>query len=313
MTERYKYLKDFEFSNCHIRSSSIIAFTAQKWPDSDSLEQRETALFFYYPRKPVERMWAVSGIGQSTGVHGCAVFSPEERWIFLTDDGQVYVVGKGDDNYEDPISERQDLYFSNVTSVHNGHAIAVGPRRKVYLRQTANNWIQLDKDLFPQGEQTDLEYAGFNDIDGFSEEDMYACGGRGDLWHYTGHLWINIDIPTNSVLKNVCCADDGLVYITTNRREILKGRGETWEIIKQDETKEILEAIVYYDGKVIVSTISELFVVDGNEFKVADLGIPDMNSKAHLAAGDSILVVAGIDEATMFDGKSWSVILEPEE
>jgi hypothetical protein len=37
-----------------------------------------------------------------------------------------------------------------------------------------------------------------------------------------------------------------------------------------------------------------------------------MNSKALIAAGDGILLVAGSDEAAMYDGKKWTVILEPE-
>ncbi|MFY4727924.1 hypothetical protein [Nitrospira sp. BLG_2] len=301
----------FEFSSCYVRTRNIIGIAAQKWPHSDSLEQRDTALFFYYPDEPEgSESWAVRYLGETTGVHGCAAFKPNERWVFVTEDGESYVIGQGDDDWESPVVQMRSPIFSNVKAVRNGHAIAVGPNRKVFMRKAKNSWVPISRGLFPRGEDTNLEHAGFRDVDGFSEKDMYACGGLGDLWHYDGDIWGNIDVPTNSSLENVCCADDGIVYITTNRREILMGRGETWQLIRQELTDQVFESIVNYRGQVIVSTISKLFFADGGEFRFADLGVPEMKSRAHLAAGDGILVVAGNDEAVMYDGQAWSVILE---
>lgn len=311
MADRYQHLTGFEFSGACVRTQQIIGFPAQKGPFEDPLEQRLTAVFWYYPQKPPEKKWAVRYIGEATGVHVCAAFKPNERWVCVADDGEVCVVGQGDNDWEAAISKKPNLYFANVKSIRKGHAIAVGTRRKVYLRKAASKWVQLDNGLFSQGNKTDLEHAGFHDIDGFSENDMYACGGTADLWHFDGTLWTQVDLPTNAVLENICCAEDGRVYITTNRREILRGRGATWEIIEQQQTTEVLESIVCNNGKVLVSTVSEIYIVDGTEFRVANLGTPAMNSKAHLAVGDGILVVGGRDEATMFDGHSWSIILEP--
>jgi len=313
MISRFEDLDNFEFIGCYIRTRNIIGFTAQQWlDDDDPLELHPIAVFFYYPDDPPEERWAVSYLGEATGVHGTAVFKPNQRWIFVTDDGEVYCVGQGDDDWEEPISSKKTLYFSNVKSIQSGHAICVGPRRKVYTRSKANHWIQLDNGLFPNQENTDLKNAGFSDIDGFTELDMYACGGKADLWHYDGNLWEKIDVPTNSILKNICCSDDGFVYIITNRQEIIKGRGQTWEVIQQDQTNEAFECIVCFNGKIFVSTVSEVYEITEQGLEKEKLGIPKMNSKAHLAVGDGILVVAGRDEATMYDGKSWSVILEAE-
>lgn len=309
MAAKFKYLRGFSFGSCHVRTKSIIGFTAQKWPNNDPLEQRETAVFIFYPDKPDDRKWAYGAIGEATGIHGCAAFVPDERWIFVTDDGQVYAVGQGQHGYEQPISDMPILYFSNVKSVRNGRAIAVGPKRKVFVRSTSNRWARLDSGLFPQGDKTDLEHAGFRDIDGFSEQDMYACGGHADLWHYNGKRWTQIDLPTNAVLEKVCCSEDGVVYITTNTRDILRGRGAVWDIIAAGKPKERLESIVSYGGNVIVSTIPELYFVDANGFRLANLGVPKIKSKAHLASGDGILVVAGRDEAVMYDGQNWKRIV----
>jgi hypothetical protein len=269
-------------------------------------------VFFYYPDDPPDERWAVRYLGEATGVYGTSVLKPNSQSIFVTEDGEVYCVGQGYDDWEKPISPNRNLYFSNVKSIRNGHAICVGPRRKVYIRNHANNWTQLDRGLFPQGENTKLENTGFSDIDGFSESDMYACGGDADLWHYDGNQWKQIDTPDNSVLRNICCAEDGQVYVITNRREIIKGRGEIWEVIQQDLTDEVFENIVCFNGKVLISTVSEIYEVTKQGLEKETLGVPNMDSKAHLAAGDGILVVAGGDEAAIYDGKSWSVILDAE-
>jgi hypothetical protein len=312
MASRYRFLKGFTFGSCHVRSRKIIGFTAQKWLDNDPLEQRETALFFYYPEKPDDRKWAVSGIGHATGVSGCAPFLPEERWIFVTDDGQVYVVGKGDDAYEDPISKKPTMYFSRVKAVRNGHAIAIGPKRHVFLRRGPSQWARLDVGLYPNGEATDLEGTGFSDIDGFSEHDIYACGGISDLWHYDGSRWMQVSVPTNAALERICCSEDGFAYVTTNLGGILRGRGDAWEFITNGRPDEPLECIVGYGSQTIVSTASSLYFVDASGFRRANLGEPPMRAKPHLAAGDGVLVVAGGDEAAMFDGSSWTVVLATE-
>jgi hypothetical protein len=307
----------YEFLSCFIRRKNIIAFTAINTEADDPLETERICIFLYLPEgtpdEPDDR-WNWAEIGAATGFHGCAVFEPEERCIFVTDDGEVYILGKGEADWEKPVWKERRLYFRNVKSVRGGHAIAVGHRRNVYLRKAANNWVRLDNGLFPQGEDTELDGTGFDDIDGFSEEDVYACGGKGDLWHYDGNVWTQVDIPTNRRLKQICCAEDDIVYITMDNNDVIRGRNDVWGIIGEDKPDEGIESIVSFNGQVLFSTESEIYTIDGEQFVPADLGnMPEMNAKSYLAAGDGILVVAGSDEAAMYDGKEWTVILESEE
>lgn len=306
--EIFREYSGFKFSKVLVRASNIIGFLAQKWNNLDPLEQRDTAVFFFYPDEPKGGQWYVQYLGEATGLNGCAAFKPSERWVFVADDGQVYVVGHGDNDWEQPVSSEANMFFSNVKAVRRGHAIAVGPKRHVYMRTSKNNWTHLDGGLYPQGASTDLEYAGFSDIDGFSEKDMYACGGHGDLWHYNGHMWSQVDIPTNTVLENICCTEGGLVYITTNQRKLLRGRKDSWEIMEQNVTKKGFESIVEYGSHILVSTVSEILVVDGDDLRKWDVGMPKMKSSAYLATNDGILVVAGGTEALIYDRQSWTRI-----
>jgi hypothetical protein len=310
--ERFEPLAGYEFSGCAVRRWNIIAFWGQRWDTPDPLETRTTGVFFYYPDEPAEEQWAHREIGRATGLHGCAAGEPEERWVFVADDGEVYVVGGGADDFEQRVSQQRNAYFSNVRGVAAGRAIAVGPRRKVFVRRGPGSWERLDAGLFPQGEQTDLETAGFSDVDGFSDGDLYACGGRGDLWHFNGAVWTRADIPTNADLRRICCASDGQVYVIAGSRQVLKGRGAIWTVVGQGETSRVLESVVDYRGKVLISTEKELLEVTPDGLRQASLGeMPPMRSRAHLAVGDGVLLVAGRDEACSYDGTTWSVILTP--
>lgn len=308
--ERYEHLEGYELSGCAVRRRNIISFWGQKWDNPDPLDVRPTRVFFFYPDKPEERRWGFREPGDTRGFRGCGVTVPEERWVFVADDGEVYVVGGGVDAFEEPITSKPFSFFSNVKRVPPGRAVAVGPRRKAFVREGPDVWRQLAAGLFPQGDQTNLDSAGFSDVDGFSESDIYACGGRGDLWHFDGNVWTQVDLPTNDNLWRLCCARDGRVYVITGRRAILAGRDQSWTVVTQDLTDEHLESIVDYEGKVIISTQSALFEMAGDVFQPASLGdIPPMRSRSFLAVGDGILVVAGSRDACSFDGTTWSVII----
>ena len=307
--ERYEPLAEYELSGCAVRRRSIISFWGQKWDNPDPLDVRPTRVFFFYPEKPEESRWGFREPAETRGFRGCAVTVPEERWVFVADDGEVYVVGGGVDAFEDPISSRPATFFSNVKSIR-GRAVAVGPRRTVFIRDAPDTWRQISAGLLPQAGRISLDSSGFSDIDGFSEADMYACGGRGDLWHFDGSLWTQVDVPTNDNLWRLCCASNGSVYVITGRRAVLVGRNQSWSMVNQDVTDEVLESIVDYQGRVMVSTQSALFEVVGGAFQAALLGeMPSMASRSFLAGGDGILLVAGSRDACSFDGTSWSVII----
>ena len=307
---RYEPLDGFELSGCAVRRWNIIAFWGQKWDNPDPLDVRTTRLYFYYPDEPEDARWAYSEIGQARGVRGCAAALPEDRWVFVADDGEVFVVGGGVEGFEEPISPESLAFFSGVKRVAPGRAFAVGPRRKVFVREGPGVWRRLVEGL-PTGDAAQLETSAFSDIDGFTESDLYACGGQGDLWHFNGRSWTRIDLPTNDTLWRVCCASDGVVYVTTGQRQVLAGRDSSWVTVRQEVTDEALESVVDFQGKVIISTQSALYEVAAGALQPASLGtIPPMHTYSHLAVGDGILVVAGSNDASSFDGSDWSVIIE---
>lgn len=241
-------LEGYEFSGCAIRRWSVISFFGTKWEDKDALETRDTAVFYYYPDETPDEQWAFAEIGTSTGIHGSAAFLPKEQWVFVMDDGEVYVAGGGGSGFERRISGQKGAYFRNVKGVAGGYAYAVGTERKVYRREAENKWTKLNSGLPATASDDDV---GFDDLDGFSDSEIYACGGKGD----------------------------------------------------------ILEQLVWYQDRIYVSTTDELFEIVNGVFRPCHLNVPKQESYARLASGDGILVVAGADQACMYDGSQWKTIL----
>ncbi|NHZ40887.1 hypothetical protein [Massilia aquatica] len=62
----------------------------------------------------------------------------------------------------------------------------------------------------------------------FSAADMYAVGSDGDVWHFEGTAWHSCPFPTDASLETVCCAGDGLVYITEINGSVWAGRSDGW-------------------------------------------------------------------------------------
>lgn len=303
-------LHDFGVVGCHVRSRNIIAFSAQRWEEDDAMVPRETMLFFHYPDEVKSEQWAASEWDLMTGVHGCACFDPEERWIFVSDPGEVYVVGQGDDGDERPITTRRAAQFSAVKCIAGGHAYAAGSMRKVYKRSAPDKWLRPGANSLAKDKGTAARHAGFRDVDGYSEDDLYACGGRGDLWWFDGKRWFQQDCPTDANLEKLVCAPDGNVYITTNQPMLVIGHADEWRTVDVDIDGQMMQEIVCYGDRVLVSTDDSVFDVTGGVAKPVDFGLPKMTLYTHLAAGDGILVMAGQREAFLYDGSRWKKIFQ---
>ncbi|WNZ60922.1 hypothetical protein QEG98_34170 [Myxococcus sp. MxC21-1] len=153
---------------------------------------------------------------------------------------------------------------------------------------------------------------GFQDVDGFAEDDLYVAGGPGELWHLDGVTWRRLALPTNETVRRVCCAHDGEVYVLAGSRQLLVGRRSDWRHLEPRAAEEAFESIVAYGDRVILSTQSALFEVADGAISPAALGsMSTLRNCSFLAAGHGILLVAGAHSASSFDGTTWTEIFGP--
>ena len=192
--------------------------------------------------------------------------------------------------------DKDDFHIHTDSAIHGirligEHVYIVGSSRAVYRRVGVKKW-----ELFNQGTQDDLmiknirkgkrsEYSySFLSIDGFSEDDMYAVGNKGEAWHFNGKKWSVIDLPTNADLHKVHCAKDGYVYIAGDEYTILKGKGNKWEFILNAKlnhpfTEHLFDAISWFDGLLYIGTSDGLYAYIDGKFEKIQLTPPELTSE----------------------------------
>jgi len=193
--------------------------------------------------------------------------------------------------------DKDDFHVFKESIIHGIQLIGdyvyiVGPARAVYRRVGVKDWqlfnIGTQDDLMidniKKGKRSEFSYA-FLSIDGFSENDMYAVGNKGEAWHYDGNKWSMIDLPTNADLHKVHCAKDGYVYISGDEYTILKGKGDNWEYILNSQIEKpfdehLIEAIAWFDGALYVGTQQGLYKYKNNIFEKIPLTPPELISEA---------------------------------
>lgn len=232
---------------------------------------------------------------------------PIEQMIAIGPYGEVFLAGSND-MHEETIG--QGLY----SPVHCGplrkvrfigaHAYAVGMGRQVYRREGMQNWTCIDQQMRPlQG-----QVKGFEAIDGFSEEDIYAVGWDGEIWQYDGRTWRERSSPTNLILHDVCCTKDGEVYISGQAGLLLRGCGSKWECIATDNLKTDIWSLAWYFDKLYISTFRGLFVLKDDKLELVDLGNDFPSTFYHLSSNNGVLWSIGRKDVMSYDGNTWTRI-----
>ena len=103
------------------------------------------------------------------------------------------------------ISKRGPLRCARLIA---GSVYAVGADRQVYQQTTERSWRRLDDEQSAPPPDT---ATSFESVDGYSADEIYAVGLRGEIWQRS-HGWQQVFSPANRPLSAVCCAGDGRVY-----------------------------------------------------------------------------------------------------
>lgn len=180
--------------------------------------------------------------------------------------------------------------------------------RRIYKRTAIGQWVPV-MDGFPQNIE-EGEW-GFNDIDAFSEDDMYTVGGSGDVWRYDGHKWNMCGFPSNEQLSTVVCAPDGHVYIGGEGGNLWVGRENTWKRVYEGQSTILWNEMRWFEGKLWLASDYMLKVWDGKTLERPKNGDNPVVLSGHIDARDGILVVAGGYTIDLYDGQEWKSIMKP--
>ena len=195
-----------------------------------------------------------------------------------------------------------------------GMAYAVGGGRTVCRRRGPNDWesLCLNLPLGTRAEHDDVkksEDMAFEDIDGFSHNDLYVIAGRGVVWHLNGTAWRRIPFPSNMFLESVCCAGDGHVYIGAQSGTMFRGRGDQWEMIHRGNMSLPFKDIVWHANRLWCTSDYGLWTVNGNKVeRVEDLPSEISVCAGNLSAADGVMLMGGVHGAAFHDGQTWQLI-----
>jgi hypothetical protein len=136
---------------------------------------------------------------------------------------------------------------------------AAGMGRRVHRRIGPGQW----EAIWAQAPGPSDTVVGFEDIDGFGEDEIYAAGWQGEIWLRQSEKWTRLDSPVSANLNAVCCASDGMVYVVGDTGAMLKGRGDTWEIIDTGRHENLMDVSEYNGQIYVVTDFRILKLVDG--------------------------------------------------
>lgn len=234
--------------------------------------------------------------------------SPKEQMIGVDHNGVVFVYGSGDNGIEKSIPAWIDggILRGGVSRCRTiaGHTYIAAGGRTVAKRNKENVWTSLLKGL-PFVYKADWKTAGFIDIDGFSETDIYAVGGRGDVWHFDGDAWMQIHFPSNIHLYSACCAGGGEVYISGYQGNTFKGRGHKWRQIHKDSMTIPFKDMIWHENMVWCTSDYGLWQINDEKLSAAEVTSEIKVCAGHLSTCGDVLLLAGHSGAAYKEDGIW--------
>lgn len=307
----------FDIIDAAIQDKNIVHLCAKKtmsheeashlW-DSD-IETRIIALYLHLPVDENCGYEELSGMGYPVlGVSRhpfpipLAMISSK-----MSKDGDIWPRGSGINGPLESIAPNAYPGTSRLKCI-NGFTYSVGIGRKLYKRVGAGKWVPFNEG-FPKEECTTK--MGFADIDAFSESDMYAVGGHGDVWHFNGTRWKQMGFPTNVQLGTVTCAGDGNVYISGEGGSLWVGEKSTWKQIYQGGSSILWNDILWFQDKLWLASDYQFRQLKGKALEEVVHEGEKVYMNGHMDAHDGLLVVAGSEMVRSFDGNAWRTLVAP--
>lgn len=271
--------------------------------------------------------WGIDGYGEFQ--HLSVAKLPDNTLIVVSRIGDVITQDNSfDDNVKPNLLNEyciDILQSCPIRKVRNisGKAYVAARWRTVFRRNSSDIWVCLSGNSSKQIKTLKKEKydPGFNDIGGFSENDIYACGGQGDLWHFNGEEWSQLNCTTHLKLYSLCCAPNGKVYIGCESGRIISGRDSSWKMLDVKAPKVKIFDVVWYKDKLYLAcgkyglyvynmdVIIPVDYLSSSKASTAENDFTPPASVRSLSADDDTLAVTGTDKVLTFNGESWKNVI----
>jgi hypothetical protein len=233
-------------------------------------------------------------------------------YFYLGRRGEVTVKdknGQTDEQIVGPGTGEGRLGYVNQVAGIGGHVFACGANRQVYKRG-ARGWTPMHADILVSP-PTEVA-ASFRSLDGTSDTNLYAVGKRGEIFQFTGKRWFQRDSPSSVPLHRVVCASKDLVYVCGAKGTLLRGAGDEWEVLTNDETEEDLWGMTIYGDELYVAYDTGILRLDGDELVPVKTPTKPEPEFSRLSAVEDVLYTFGGHDILRYDGKRWRRFVCPD-
>jgi hypothetical protein len=307
--------------DCAVRSKDIFVFLAVRVYTDEEVEEeekndwdpayRDKRIVSFFRQNAPSEQWSRSwfeGWGYMT--LGAADRPLNQSIAIDKSENRFYAVGSGvvDKEILTPNSPNNPIR-GGVRKIKtlNGYAYVCAGNRSLGKRLGKEQWFS-HNDSIPHVKGT-MGDEGFEDFDGFSETDLYAAGGKGDVWHYNGESWRQIPFPTNSWVKSVCCGGDGQVYISCYEGLTFMGREDRWKKIHSGGIPMGWTDMVWYEDRVWCTNDNGLWTIhEGKVAYASDLPSEIRVCSGSLYVNDGVMLLAGLGGAAFRENGQWHSI-----
>ncbi|RSZ57351.1 hypothetical protein HF313_11415 [Massilia atriviolacea] len=318
MKEYATHLSTFYVYGCAVRDRTRFGFIADRWFTDEEVEAEEKSgrsrdrrnkhLVTFFRNGDAGKQWGSTLLEEWATVYIGAATKPQSQFIALEmEDTSAYVIGSGVSYMDTPVQEckgspvRRGSIFR--IKMIEGYAYVCGGNRSVGKRLGKGEWFSHSEAIPKLVNSTD---DGFDDIAGFNENDLYAVGGKGDVWHYNGKTWQQVSFPTNIWTTTVCCGGDGNVYISCYEGLTFMGRENRWKKIYDGGISLGFKDMVWHEGKVWCTNDNGVWTIENGKLARAS-GLPSeiYVCSGSLSVNDGVMLMAGLGGAAFMENGQW--------
>lgn len=318
-------LNNFYIHDCCILSDKYFCMIAEEYLDEDDDDYEEgdsgpiKQVCYNMRNAEIPPRWTSAYWQNKNSFYRPKLINTErDEVLIISDTGLVYYMGLGQNKqYEERIPTAIAPGVASLKRIDD-EVYLVAHRRTVTKREGVSRWKSLTADDMWNDELSPL-HAGFEDIDGFSSDDLYAVGRHSDVWRYDGQDWIPLDVGDINA-HTVCCADDGYVYIAGTWGVVIRGREDEWETyLPEDLASKTwyagadsgFSSSVSYQGRVYLGgeSIGTYFIdLNSNNKKPQQYdfnGEIEPFSARFMSVGYGMMMFANQHRAALHDGEKW--------
>jgi hypothetical protein len=233
----------------------------------------------------------------------------------LSIDGRVHVSARGQEHWDhldlSPEGPNALRHATGLTRVEDT-LLATGMGRFVYINSGGRQWRRMDLEM--RVARSSPEVAGLKSIDGSSLDDLFAVGFGGEIWHFDGRSWKQLDSPTNVKLEAVKAVGRDDVFVAGAAGTVYRGGTKGWGRIANELTSDTFWSASVFESRLYLATSEgQIYSTKDNELVTVSLGLERRPSTRWLSVCDGSLLSVGIRDVLLFDGLVWRRIATPQD